>query len=240
MWNSKTIVALVALSLSSIAHAAPIVVHDMEDEMNNEDNFRVIRRCSESYENGRRLLGKAAMSAAFVKKLQRTAGIFPLANIQDDNEEEVFIQTTTLTATSERHTDNYLDDDQSPVNSRVGMIFLEDNDEALFDHGDFSIPIKAGTFVDFDSDVAHNSIIRGGQVRALGPFELTTRRSGICPGGSCQTVNDCPDDKDYDCCMEESPAGVPGKPNKHRTCFPKGDCPHGPGGSLRLGNPGQN
>jgi hypothetical protein len=57
---------------------------------------------------------------------------------------------------------------------RVGYVFMNDNPDAYFQHGDVSLPVKEGTFISFRGDIPHNTIVNKGTVTLLGPMEMMT------------------------------------------------------------------
>jgi hypothetical protein len=58
--------------------------------------------------------------------------------------------------------------------TRVGFAFLEDNPDAIFVHGDATVPVQKGSLVVFLGVIPHQTRIYSHQpVRFLGPFTFT-------------------------------------------------------------------
>jgi hypothetical protein len=53
----------------------------------------------------------------------------------------------------------------------VRFVFLNDNDDAFFKHGEEQVPVVAGNLVTFPGDVPHSTIVNSDEVYLLGPFD---------------------------------------------------------------------
>jgi hypothetical protein len=50
-------------------------------------------------------------------------------------------------------------------------VFLNDNEDAFFKHGEEQVPVVAGNLVSFPGDVPHSTTVNSGEVYLLGPFD---------------------------------------------------------------------
>jgi hypothetical protein len=88
--------------------------------------------------------------------------------------QETIVNTRIMVKTTEEHTDYYDD----PVgkrrlvehDERVGFVFLNTNPDAIFVHNKVKVPVVEGHLVHFNGALPHNTIIKSGSVRLLGPF----------------------------------------------------------------------
>jgi hypothetical protein len=122
-----------------------------------------------------------------VAQLHEASGL-----VLEGNQGNALVPWTVITSTTCRHSDKLgekadtCDDEhfvRRSVDARVGFLVLESNPDAYFDHGDVSIPIEKGSFIHFDGGVPHNTVIKGGYVKMIGPMDLKTFcmvGSGIC------------------------------------------------------------
>jgi hypothetical protein len=58
------------------------------------------------------------------------------------------------------------------VEGLVGFVYLNDNENATFIHGDTSVTPQKGRLLVFDGNVHHQTIIQSGKVSILGPFRM--------------------------------------------------------------------
>ena len=109
-----------------------------------------------------------------------------------------------ISKTTKVHQDHHLDG--KLATEQVGFVFLNDNDEATFVHGDEKVLVKSGRMVAFQGDVPHNMVIHSGNVKLLGPFALSSFQAvgtPVCPNnaedGPCPDCEDCLSETDKDC-----------------------------------------
>jgi hypothetical protein len=58
----------------------------------------------------------------------------------------------------------------TPVEDRVGLIYLNDNEDAYFQHGDARVTPQRGRMIVFAGNVLHQTIVQSGRVSLVGPF----------------------------------------------------------------------
>lgn len=180
---------LVSFLLTGVLDWAAVdVIPDVILEYDNESNaFHILTEPSDPTFDGR-LKGRAVLKSGFAKHIKSLAGFLPFG------QEDTIVHTTLLSTSTHRHTDAYGtmkqttsgdttsggDADEKPkipVSGRVGFVALKSSDDAYFEHhGAFGtcVPIKEGSFIQFDGRVPHNTIIKNGSVKMLGPFEVAT------------------------------------------------------------------
>ncbi len=130
-----------------------------------------------------------AVHSSFVKSIQEMTGVhFPTKTVDDDS--SVLVRIRTLTSSTQRHVDAICADTHTPwrtVSSMETVAFLplDTNPDSYFDYNDECVPLVKGSLVRFDGSVAHNTIIKSGSVRLLGPFNLESMtRVEIAPTSS--------------------------------------------------------
>jgi hypothetical protein len=91
------------------------------------------------------------------------------------------VHTTLLIASSPCHTDCRIGqaEKEKKIVGHVMFLFLNDNDDTFFKHGEEIVPVVAGNLVTFPGDVPHSTIVNSGGVYLLGPFD--ERFSSIAP-----------------------------------------------------------
>jgi hypothetical protein len=92
-------------------------------------------------------------------------------------EPEVYISS--ILSSTPVHKDSIVDKNDKPLDPdgfKVGFVFLDNNDEGYFLHGQDKIEAKKGSFVTFGGRVEHNTVVPSGAknpIHLLGPFTLT-------------------------------------------------------------------
>mmetsp|Transcript_25286 Transcript_25286/g.50615 ORF Transcript_25286/g.50615 Transcript_25286/m.50615 type:complete len:236 (-) Transcript_25286:163-870(-) len=138
-------------------------------------------------------LGKASVFPAFIRKMQQATG--RIVNLPEGYSfHDVQVQTLYLTESSVRHTDVRVE----------GRTPLEDSDESLTafyvqestadayfetDDDELCIPYVEGSAIYFNGGLPHQSIVKSGAVKLVGPFLLSTLES-VGFDGYCGTDND--------------------------------------------------
>mmetsp|Transcript_4589 Transcript_4589/g.7109 ORF Transcript_4589/g.7109 Transcript_4589/m.7109 type:complete len:240 (-) Transcript_4589:675-1394(-) len=133
----------------------------------------------QSYDS--KVYGKALVFPAFIRKMQQATGrIVNLPEGYSFHDHDV--QTLYLTESSVRHTDVRVE----------GMTPLEDSDESLTafyvqestadayfetDDDELCIPYVEGSAIYFNGGLPHQSIVKSGAVKLVGPFLLSTLES---------------------------------------------------------------
>jgi hypothetical protein len=116
--------------------------------------------------------GAGCISGSVVERLQLATGK-ECKSDDEDWEAGANIATTFITGTTNRHQDYYDPEiiGGEPVSDEVAFIFLNDNPDAEFVHGEIKVPVVAGSLVTFMGNVKHNTVVRSGNVRLAGPFQ---------------------------------------------------------------------
>mmetsp|Transcript_2162 Transcript_2162/g.3343 ORF Transcript_2162/g.3343 Transcript_2162/m.3343 type:complete len:237 (+) Transcript_2162:129-839(+) len=128
-----------------------------------------------------RVYGKASVFPAFIRKMQQATG--RIVNLPDGYSfHNHDVQTLYLTESSVRHTDVRVE----------GRTPLEDSDESLTafyvqestadayfetDDDELCIPYVEGSAIYFNGGLPHQSIVKSGAVKLVGPFLLSTLES---------------------------------------------------------------
>ena len=128
-----------------------------------------------------KIYGKALVFPAFIRKMQQATG--RIVNLPDGYSfHDVHVQTLYLTESSVRHTDVRVE----------GRTPLEDSDESLTafyvqeatadayfetDDDELCIPYVEGSAIYFNGGLPHQSIVKSGAVKLVGPFLLSTLES---------------------------------------------------------------
>ncbi len=132
------------------------------------------------YHQDGRVYGKASVFPAFIRKMQQVTG--KLVNLPDDEAQAV--QTLYLTESSRRHTDVRVNgmapvDSQDSVESLVAFYVHEATADSHFetDDDELCIPFVEGSAIYFNGGLPHNSIVKSGAVKLVGPFLLSSLES---------------------------------------------------------------
>lgn len=84
--------------------------------------------------------------------------------------EAISLRTTLITGSgTDPHIDNKADDGV-PANEDVTFVFLNDNSDAYFQIGEERVFAQKGTMLTFKGTKHHNTVVKKGEVRLLGPF----------------------------------------------------------------------
>jgi hypothetical protein len=78
------------------------------------------------------------------------------------------------------------------VRNKVGFIFLHDNDDAFFVHGDSEVKVKSNTLVVFDGWVHHHTVLYSDEVKILGPFTSVGDSLSLVGNGGVITFSPLP------------------------------------------------
>jgi hypothetical protein len=126
--------------------------------------------------NRNRMHGFTKIDASFVDRLE---GVGAAKSVEKVHEKvhNAEIKTTHLTQSSVPHVDRF---SRGGVveGEEVSFVFLNDNPNAFFVHGDDRIPVVAGNMVIFrGGQVKHYTEVESGEVHLLGPFGASSLES---------------------------------------------------------------
>jgi len=135
-----------------------------------------------------RVYGKASIFPAFIRKMQQATG--RIVNLPEGYSfHDVQVQTLYLTESSVRHIDARVEE---KGDYNIKMTPLEDSDESLTafyvqastadayfetDDDELCIPYVEGSAIYFNGGLPHQSIVKSGAVKLVGPFLLSTLES---------------------------------------------------------------
>jgi hypothetical protein len=132
------------------------------------EHFLQVKPTEQGHNN--RIHGLTKIDASLVDRLKEVGAA---KSVQTGHSAE--IKTTHLTQSSVPHVDNVEDQEDSSwdvVEEEVSLVFLNDNPNAFFVHGEDRIPVVAGNMVVFrGGQVRHYTEVESGEVHLLGPFE---------------------------------------------------------------------
>jgi hypothetical protein len=106
-------------------------------------------------------------------------------------EPEVYISS--ILHSTPVHKDSIVDKNDKPFDPdgfKVGFVFLDNNDEGYFLHGQDKIEAKKGSFVTFEGRVEHHTVVPSGAknpMHLLGPFTLTMDKKLSLVGNPCDS-----------------------------------------------------
>ena len=159
---------LLLLSLSSFASAIDVTMIDMEDVL---ENHRIVTDSSKSY-GPSYARGVSTITSKLKNLLAKTANQdIGACAASIDTSEWHEVQTTFLSGTSNYHQD-HKHNDGTLVEEEVGLIVLNTNSDAYFDHPDMKVPIREGAFIRFNGSDPHRTVVNKGNVHLLGPFDI--------------------------------------------------------------------
>jgi hypothetical protein len=131
------------------------------------DHFLQVKPTEQGHYN--RIHGLTKIDASLVDRLK---GVGAAKSVQTGHNAE--IKTTHLTQSSAPHIDHVEDQEDfswDVVEEEVSFVFLNDNPNAFFVHGEDRIPVVAGNMVIFrGGQVKHYTEVESGEVHLLGPF----------------------------------------------------------------------
>ncbi len=138
-----------------------------------------------AFDNGQRYdndraYGKAAVFPAFIRKMQEVTG--KIVNLPEGlSYHDAQVQTLYLTGSSRRHTDSRIEgmtplNPNEPDGSLTAFYVQESTADAYFDTDDdgMCIPYVEGSAIYFNGGLPHNSIVKSGAVKLVGPFLLSS------------------------------------------------------------------
>ena len=189
--------------------------------------------------------GQVLLRPAFIQSIKINAGLNPFSANRglrngDRTHDDVMVQTTYLTSTSERHEDGMIDEISGcklPVHAfgggnQVGFIPVNTNKDAHLDVDDSCFPIEEGKLVKFDASSPHHTVVNRGHVNLIGPFQLHSMKDVGPPADQCSADSlaaiyqeFC--NQDIDCAPSAQPS--PG-PSSEPSAFPSetpSDAPTG-------------
>jgi len=178
-------------------------VQVLEDFFDAEEceNFRQASADVDLMENynGRRQ-GVADLPLAIARRMHEALGKKDCVSFDDD---KIPVVTSLISKTTTVHKDHHRDGHLAA--EQVGFVFLNDNEDASFVHGNEQVPVRSGNMVAFQGDIPHNTVVRSGNVQLLGPFALSSFQPVGEPSESICEQEDC---IDCGCCPDEN--GFPG------------------------------
>jgi len=135
-----------------------------------------------NYSVGSITRGSASVYPSLLKKIEKAIGhgtIHPA--VLDEAVHQV--QTKRFMETSPLHRDFYTDEQgvghsAGGENGMVGFIFANTNEDAHFETNDGSLcfPVVEGTFMSFDGNIPHRTVVKSGHVELIGPFLLPSSK----------------------------------------------------------------
>jgi len=172
---SKAAASAILVLLGSVAYSADAKKSSLRVVENflTEEEIQSFRNIDANerglYDNRRH--GRALAESHLVQRLEEAGAVSP-----GQTRSGVELKTSVLTKTSRPHTDIAYPPEGGT--RRVGkddgvvFVFLNSNPQAKFVFGEEHVPVVAGNMVRFDGhEVRHNTIVEGGEVHLLGPFE---------------------------------------------------------------------
>jgi hypothetical protein len=117
-----------------------------------------------------RMHGSARVSSDILQRIRDATGKEDCANQDEDH---VTIPTSLITASTVRHVDRHREDG-TIADEQVAFVFLNDNKDASFVIGDEKVPVISGNMIMFNGNVEHNTVVKSGVVRLLGPFAVSS------------------------------------------------------------------
>lgn len=113
-----------------------------------------------------------ATKKSFYQVDSRILSKLPLEHSSDDS--AVSLRARSIETTTHEHQDRHWGSGDI-VQDSVAFVFLNTNPDAQFVHGDgHSVPVKAGTMVQFPGAVSHYTQVNSGNVQLVGPFHVNT------------------------------------------------------------------
>jgi len=194
----SSLVESMAVDLKVVPNSLPstLMTNNLFNDMAVVDESKARRRGKEAY-----------LSAESIHKIKETMGILPVSS-----PEGMFVATTKIKKTTQRHTDYYTDAQGviRPAEKPTVFVFMNDNPDAFFHYGETSVPVKKGSLVRFNGLQPHNTVIGSGTVELLGPFEGDWLSAiGAFEGDTCATDDQCLGDLlcvNGVCCGSSSPS----------------------------------
>jgi hypothetical protein len=122
---------------------------------------------------------KTSLDKGIAKRLAEKISFFsntPLNKECVEQDQEIYLSS--IIRTTHLHQDHFVDTGKplSMHNTKVGFVFLEDNKDAFFIHGDERISVETGKFVAFDGGVPHQTVLASKTpVRLMGPFSINDK-----------------------------------------------------------------
>lgn len=83
------------------------------------------------------------------------------------------IQARSIESTTRSHQDRHWDSGKV-VDDTVAFVFLNSNPDASFVYGGTTVPVEAGTMVQFAGSEPHYTRVNSGSVQLAGPLDVTT------------------------------------------------------------------
>ena len=132
------------------------------------------------YHDDGRVYGKASVFPPFIRKMQQVTG--KIVNLPEgSSSHDAQVQTLYLTESSPRHIDERVNgkgpvDHEDSNGSLVAFYVHEAAADAYFeiDDDELCIPFVEGSAVYFNGGLPHNSIVKSGAVKLVGPFLLSS------------------------------------------------------------------
>ena len=128
-----------------------------------------------------RAYGTASIFPTFIRKMQQATG--KVVHLPEGYSYHVAqVQTLYLTESSVRHTDSSLEgplNSSDPNGSLTAFYVQESTADAYFDIDDdeMCIPFVEGNVIYFNGGLPHNSVVKSGAVKLVGPFLLQGLKS---------------------------------------------------------------
>jgi hypothetical protein len=179
-------------TFTSSLEVVPDFLLEHSSTNNGETGYSITDEVAPFPDDAGRFRGKAHLSHSMVRAIWEIISE-PGPEEPIDIEQETIVDTVIMDKTTEEHTDYYVD----PIgkrrlvehDERVAFVFLNTNQDAIFVHNNMQVSVVEGHLVHFNGALPHNTIIKSGSVRLLGPFYSADLSTSV---GSPSTVSPSP------------------------------------------------
>jgi hypothetical protein len=160
-------------TFTSSLEVVPDFLLEHSSNNNGDTGYSITDKVAPFPDDAGRFRGKAHLSHSMVRAIWEIISE-PGPEEPINLKQETIVNTVIMDKTTEEHTDYYDD----PVgkrrlvehDERVAFVFLNTNPDAIFIHNKVKVPVVEGHLVHFNGALPHNTIIKSGSVRLLGPF----------------------------------------------------------------------
>jgi hypothetical protein len=192
------VVSTFFLIASTLGYGFASDLHVVEDFLTDCEIDQLLHVEIDTLYTETKSFGAGCISGSVVERLQLATGK-ECRSDDEDWEAGANIATSFINGTTNRHQDYYDPEiiGGEPVSDEVAFIFLNDNPDAEFVHGEIKVPVVAGSLVTFMGNVEHNTVVRSGSVRLAGPFQLSSL--AFVGAACCESKKDCGEGDECDC-----------------------------------------
>jgi hypothetical protein len=191
---AASVVILSRIALAVDVKAGPQIIDNFLDEIEIQAFLEALSSTEvlhpKDYEEGEALvyMGRSPVGPAFLGRLLQAISSTSTSCIEGDavchvsDDEDTInpspippvithLKTVTIhEGSTVRHMDSYCATGGGFVEDPIGMVYLNDNEDATFFHGDARVTPQRGRLVIFMGNVYHQTNVRKGRVSLLGPF----------------------------------------------------------------------